>query len=103
MKLTIFAKKKHTKEGKEFFTYLTTLTKSDGSTLSCAVKFSEDIGNPKPVDCPMIIELDKADCNLSTRKYKDSDGVENFAHTLWINKYSKTGEQFVDHSMDDFV
>ena len=105
MQLTIFAKKKTTKEGKAFFTYFTTLKKKDGTELTTEVKFRESCGSPSGDSCPMNIEVDKSDCNFTEKPvtYTTQDGEEKDAisRKLWIANWIE-GEPYVDHSMDDF-
>lgn len=104
MKATIFAKKKKTKEGRTFTAYVTRLTnKATGSEVSMAVKFREDCGQPKPEECPMIIEFDKNKANRTERTYTREDtGEDAVAYTLWISEWKKSNEVYVDHSLDDF-
>ena len=103
MQITIFAKKRNTKEGKVFFTYLTKLTKKDGSEITSTVKFRDECGNPKPDKCPMNLIVEKTDCNFSSKASTDEEtGEIRTSNTLWINNW-KEGEPYVDHSMDDFV
>ena len=102
MKITVFAKKKQTAEGKKFYTYLTTLRKKDGSELVAQVRFTEEAGSPDPKNCPMNIEFSKAAGNISKREYAREDTGEIMtAHTLWIKAW-KEGEPYVDTSLDDF-
>ena len=102
MKITVFAKKKQTAEGKKFYTYLTTLHKKDGSELVAQVRFTEEAGSPDPKNCPMNIEFNKAAGNISKREYAREDTGEIMtAHTLWIKAW-KEGEPYVDTSLDDF-
>ena len=102
MKITVFAKKKQTAEGKNFYTYLTTLHKKDGSELVAQVRFTEEAGSPDPKNCPMNIEFNKAAGNISKREYAREDTGEIMtAHTLWIKAW-KEGEPYVDTSLDDF-
>lgn len=100
MNITIYAKKRTTKEGKKFYTYLTTLTRKDGVKISTAVKFA-DCDAPKVEECPCNIVVDKEKCNLATRDFIDRDGMPNVSHTLWVKGYTM-GEPYVDRSMDDF-
>lgn len=106
MKVTIFAQKKKTKEGKEFFTYLATLTKKDGSEDKVEAKFREECGAPDPKKCPLIIEVDKSDANISEKKEKYTDEVgeekEVTRRRLWISAYSESEEKFIDSSLDDY-
>lgn len=102
MKITVFAKKKQTAEGKKFYTYLTTLHKKDGSELVAQVRFTEEAGSPDPKNCPMNIEFNKSAGNISKREYAREDTGEIMtAHTLWIKAW-KEGEPYVDTSLDDF-
>lgn len=102
MEITVFAKKRHTSEGKSFFSYLATLTKKTGDTVTVSVRFREDAGNPKPENCPMNILINKNDANLSSHKYTREDtGEDAISYTLWVSAWSK-GAEYVDHSLDDF-
>ena len=103
MKATIFAKKRQTREGKTFYTYLTTLTKKDGGTLTAAVKFRDECGAPKPEQCPVILEVDKSAANLSHKEVTQEDGNVFVSYTLWVSDWSLTDEKYVDHSLDDFI
>lgn len=106
MKATIFAQKKTTKEGKKFFTYLATLVNKEGKEVKVTAKFKEECGQPKPEQCPCIIEFEKKDANIKEQevKYTDEVGEEQTAirKTLWIANWTLSDEEFVDHSMDDF-
>ena len=103
MEVTVFAKKRTSKEGKKFYTYLTKLTRKDGTTLTTSVRFTEACGAPKSDTCPINIVLDKGDCNLSTRSFVNPDTGEEFeVYTLWVNKW-QVGSPYVDTSMDDFI
>ncbi|MBO7734806.1 MAG: hypothetical protein J6S67_19760 [Methanobrevibacter sp.] len=106
MKVTIFAQKKKTKEGKNFYTYLATLTKKDGDEVKVEAKFREECGAPDPKSCPVIIEVDKSDANISEKKetYTDEVGEEKEVtrRRLWISAYTVSDEKFVDSSLDEF-
>lgn len=103
MEITIYAKKKQSRDGKTFYTYLSTLTRKDGTQQTVQVKFRDEAGNPKPENCPMNIVIDKNDANLSSRDYVREDTGETVrAFTLWVTQYAP-GSKFVDHSLDDFV
>lgn len=105
MKLTVYAKRRTSHEGKVFYNYLSKLTKKDGSKISVAVKFRDECGQPKPELCPCNIVVEKKDANLSEREYTTttSDGIEikGIGYTLWITKW-KEGEKYVDTSLDEF-
>lgn len=101
MNITVFAKKKQTKDGKKtFFTYFTKLTKKDGDTVTANVKFVEDsCAIPETFPCNLII--DKSLCNLATKTETAEDGHEYVNKTLWVKGY-EMGEPYVDTSLDDF-
>lgn len=102
MNLTIFAKKRKSSDGREFYSYLSTMTRKDGSELKCSVKFRESCGSPKGGDCPMNIVIDKSNANLSSKELVNEEtGEILIVYTLWVSEW-KIGEQYVDHSLDDF-
>lgn len=102
MQITIFAKRRQTREGKTFFNYLSTLTNRDGVDIPVQVKFREGCGQPKAELCPMNIIFDKASANLSTREYTDSTTAEvRQSRVLWVSEWAQ-GEEYVDHSLDNF-
>lgn len=103
MIIAIFARKGNTKEGKVFYNYLATLTKKDGAKLPVRVKFREECGSPKADKCPMNIEVDRSNMNLSTKEFTREDtGEIGVAYELWVTKWSE-GPAYVDHSMDDIA
>ena len=107
MKVLVFAKKRQTKDGRNFTAYVTKMTKKDGSELTAGVKFREECGAPTADECPCYIEVNKNDANLSTRTYEVTDPDTNEVkdvtqYTLWVSKYVKSVEEYVDHSLDDF-
>lgn len=104
MEITIFAKKRNTKEGKVFYNFLTTLQKKDGTTETMRVAFRDVEGNtvPKPDSCPRNIQFEKADANIATTSYTDNEtGEIKKRKTLWICAW-RAGSEYVDHSMDDY-
>ena len=110
MEITLFAKKRTTKEGKIFFNYLSTLTDKSGNSKLCTVKFRDGVNPPKPENCPANIVVEKENCNLSSRKMTrnvtDPDTGEVVSkdfvtYTLWISGFT-AGKPYVDHSMDDY-
>lgn len=104
MEITIFAKKRTTSDGrKTFFSYLTTLTRKDGTPCTCSVRFTDQAEAPDPLNCPCNILVDKGDCNMSKEDYTDAKtGETRVSHRLWVKKY-RPGSEYVDHSMDEFV
>lgn len=102
MELTIFAKKRKSHEGKEFYSYLTSLTRKDGSTLTTAVRFRDDSA-PKPSDCPCNIVVEKKNANLATSEFvREDTGEIATSYTLWVKAWTPGGA-YVDKSLDDFV
>lgn len=106
MQITIFAKKRKTEEGREFYTYLATLTRKDGTELKAQVKFREDCGSPKGADCPMNLIVAKKDANLSSKEVVKNAGKDDeelvTVYTLWVSEWEK-GPAYVDTSLDDFA
>lgn len=102
MKITVFAKERKGKDNNSFLSYLSKLTKNTGEEVTVQLKFSEECGRIKKENCPCIIEVDTSDCSYSERKViKDDREIIN--RVLWINKYTKTDETFVDTSASCFV
>lgn len=103
MEITIYAKKRTTADGKTFYSYLSTLTRKDGTKQTVSVKFRDEAGNPKPENCPMNVKFDKSNANLATEKFTREDtGELATSYTLWVSAW-EPGTPFVDHSLDDFV
>ena len=105
MQSTIFAKKRTSKDGKVFNSYLTKLTKKDGEEITVQVKFREECGEPK--NCPMNIVYEKHDANYTEKKEtyvdpKTQEEKETVRRVLWISNWTQ-GEPYVDDSMDAFV
>lgn len=105
MKITLFRKVRNTKEGKKFDSFITKLTKKDGSETTVSVRF---LGDPRDAFdaslCPYIIIVDKKDANLSKRETMDENtGEMHTFYTLWVKKYTVSDEKYVDHSLDDYM
>lgn len=103
MKITVFAKKIKTNEGRTFTKYVTTLTKKDGTKVYTQVHFDEGIQIP---NMPCILIIDKHDANFSTKKTigvdrKTGEEKEYVNNNLWINVISDV-EPYIDTSLDDF-
>ena len=102
MIITIFAKKRQTKEGKTFYNYLTTLTDREGMEYPAQVRFREECGNPRVDQCPMNIEFDKCNANLTRRQYTHEEtGEIRTTWVLWVSKWHE-GLEYVDTSLDEF-
>lgn len=102
MEITIYAKKRTTAEGKLFFSYLSTLTRKDGTRQTVSVKFRDECGSPRPENCPMNVKFDKGRANMATREFVRKDtGEVMTSYTLWVSAW-EPGTPFVDHSLDDF-
>lgn len=102
MEITIYSKKRTTSEGKTFFSYISTLTRKDGTKQIVSVKFRDECGAPKPEKCPFNIKFEKKDANLARSAFvrEDSGEIDTF-YTLWVSRW-EPGSPFVDHSLDDF-
>jgi len=101
-KLLIFAKSRQTAEGKQFFTYLSSLTrKTDGEVITVQVKFRQECGQPNPQKCPRYIEVKQTDCNFTEKTLELDDGFKT-ARTLWVSAWKDAGD-YIDESMNDFV
>lgn len=102
MKLLIFAKKRTANDGKIFYNYLSTLVrKSTGEAVPVQVKFRQECGAPDPHKCPVYINVNKEDCNLSTRELtNEEDNTVKKVNTLWVSKWADGGK-YVDTSLDD--
>lgn len=102
MEIAIYAKKRTTKDGKLFYSYLSNLTRKDGTTQTVAVKFRDECGSPKPEECPMNIEVEKEHMNLATSVFTREDtGEPATSYKLWVSAW-KPGSPWVDTSLDDF-
>ena len=102
MEITIYAKKRHATDGKTFNSYISKLTRKDGTQQTVAVKFREEAGSPKPENCPMNIKFDRCMANMATKEYIcDDTGETAISFTLWVSAW-EPGTPFVDHSLDDF-
>lgn len=101
MKITVFSKKCETKDSKKFNKYVTKMTKKDGSEIYADVVLPED-DKIKSDECPIIIEFEKSNANLSTKRGTTEDGKTYERHTLWVKKYTRSKEKYVDNSLDEF-
>jgi len=111
MELTVFAKKRTSKDGKVFFNFITRITnKRTGEVETMSVRFRDPCPVPNAALCPQNIVVNREDCNISTksitRKGKDEETGEDVARdvttkTLWVTAWEH-GSAYVDHSMDDY-
>ncbi len=107
MKVLVFAKKRQTKDGRNFTAYVTKMSRKDGTELTAGVKFREECGAPTLEECPCYIEVDKKNANLATRNREIVDEETGevrdvVQYTLWVSDWDKSSEEYVDHSLDDF-
>ena len=105
MKTTIFAKRVKSHDGKCFLTFVTQLERKDGSKQYMRVMYSGK-DRTKLLDsgiCPIVIEFNREDANVSAETYTDKSGEERKSYTLWLKDYKVSDEKFVDHSLDDFI
>lgn len=105
MKTTVFAKRIKTKSGKSFIVFVTSLERKDGTKQYMQVMYSGKDRN-KAFDsdvCPLVIEFNREDANVSAKTYTDRFGEERKSYTLWLKDYKVVDEKFLDHSLDDFI
>ena len=100
MSITLFAKTRKAASGKTFQTFLTTLHRADGTEQKVDVKFREECGEPKSFPCNVIVDKSKA--NIVGRSFTRADGTVDKAFTLWVANW-RPGEEYVDHSLDEFI
>lgn len=102
--IALFAKKATNSEGRNYTRYFTTLTRKDGSTLTCRVSFKGGEKNaPAYEDCPMNVIINRTDANLAKKLYTNEETAEVYdVFTLWVNKWEQ-GAPYVDHSLDDII
>ena len=99
--ITIFAKKRTSTDGRSFYTYISRIPTKTGEEKVVSVAFTDDAGKPDPSKCPMNIEFDKSDANMSKKKVVSEDGSEAEFFTLWLSKWNE-GTAYEDHSLDEF-
>lgn len=102
MEITVFAKKRNTKEGKTFYTYLSNIPKKDGTKQTVSVKFREECGTPEPKNCPCNIIVEKKNVNMSKEDFAYPEtGEVGTSFTMWVSAWIN-GSEYVDHSMDEY-
>lgn len=104
MLITIYAKKRTTREGKSFYSFLTKLVKKGtGETITAQVKFRESCGTPDGKLCPCNLEINKKTANFASKEMTDNDtGLIFTSNTLWVSDWQYSEIPFADTSMDDF-
>lgn len=98
--LAIFAKHVRTADN-DFFSYLTTMKKKDGTEVTMQVKFRKKCGAPDGDICPRMICVNTKDMNYNKDEWDTDDGKHIVANTLWISNWTDAGE-YNDTSLDDF-
>ena len=102
MKQAVFAKKRTSRDGKTFYSYLTTMRRKDGTEEIVQLKFRDKCGAPDPDQCPQNIVFPKSAANYSKRTFTREDTGEIVEQgVIWISQWDE-GEPYVDTSMDDF-
>ncbi len=103
MKVSVFARKKTSREGRDFTAYTAKLTRKDGEVITASVRFRQECGAPAAADCPCNIEFEKKDANLVTETYTREDtGEDATAYKLWISAWKMSKDVYRDDSLDDF-
>lgn len=112
MKITVYAKKRTTKEGKTFAVYLSKLTNKNGDETPITVHFKQTAGLLNPDKCPAVIEFDRKNANLSKKEKHfarvdvvTGERVETITidNQLWVSEYRVCDGEYVDNSLDDFT
>lgn len=102
MELSIFSKKRQTREGKSYNIYVARMPKKNGEIIPVRVKFREEAGVPRAESCPLNIVINKEDCNMAKTEYvRDDNGEVGTSYTLWVTRWQK-GSDYVDTSLDEF-
>lgn len=103
MEISIFAKKRSTKDGKKtFYSFITKLPKKDGTSDVVNVRFPEEL-TPNVDDCPLNIVIPKGKANLSSKTIIDDETGKSFeSKTLWVKSWDVSDNPFVDTSLDEY-
>ena len=108
MKIALFGSEV---SGQNFNSYSTHLTKKDGSSVYCRVKFKKGCAMPDIKTLPAYIIVKKENANLTERIARDkktnevitsADGEVVINRTLWISQWAYSDEKYIDHSLDDY-
>lgn len=100
MELTVFAKKKTTRDGKPFTTYVSKLHRREGGDVYVEVRFKRDC--PLPPSFPCVIEVPRDYASMSERNVTREDGTVFTSRRLYVGAWNSTGKTYVDHSLDEF-
>lgn len=112
MKITIYAKKRSTKEGKTFHVFLSKLTAKNGDEIPVTVHFKQSSGLPNPDKCPCVIEFDRTTANLSKKEKHfarvdvvTGEKVETITidNQLWLSEFTVCDGEYKDTSLDEFA
>lgn len=108
MKIALFGSEV---SGQNFNSYSTHLTKKDGTSVYCRVKFKKGCPVPDLKNLPAYIIVKREDANLTERiaRKKDTneiitsaDGEVVINRTLWVSNWKFSDEKYIDHSLDDY-
>ena len=107
MTVSVFAKPRKTREGKNFTSYIGRLRRKNGEEITVSVNFVQGVNAPAPIDCPMNIDVDKNYASLAERLYSVVNEVtgevtQKVGHTLWVKAWTPSSTPYIDHSLDDF-
>lgn len=103
MKITVFGSNKTSKDGRPFTVFSTRLVNvKTGEEEYCNVRFV-GVAPIKKEDCPIIIEFNKTDANMSKKRFTDKNGNTGVNNILWIKNCTISDETYVDHSLDDYA
>ena len=98
MKIKVFAKRLYG----EKFVYLSALVrKEDGERLPVEVRFRRSCGKPDPDDCPVMIEVERKNCDLTFEEYTNRYNEQCKAAKLWVRDY-EICEDDSENILDEF-
>lgn len=100
--ITIYSKKKQTKDGsRSFYSYYGRIKKKNGEELPVEVKFRESCTKPDGARCPMNIVINKEGSSLSKKDIVvEGSGECKTVYKLWLSAWQQ-GSVYEDHSLDD--
>ena len=98
MKIKVFAKRLYG----EKFVYLSALVrKEDGERLPVEVRFRRSCGKPDPDDCPVMIEVERENCDLTFEEYTNRYNEQCKAAKLWVRDYEIVNDDS-ENILDEF-
>ena len=98
MKIKIFCKNVYGNK----FVYLSRLVnKETGEVLPVEVRFRRTCEKPEPLNCPVVLNVEREDANLTYEEYVNKYNEQCKAAKLWIANYT-VDDEYRDESLDGF-